>query len=136
MRNEHPIFGEVIHVVTREELYENGDLIDVSKMAKEAGINVSSAERGIKDVAVSRRVWNEVITPDETASSFGESEEGRLWDVLWMMVVAAKKGGGQVMEFPLFVTEKGKHKEIKLKSIIGPGDCYKPVITILMPDED
>jgi hypothetical protein len=36
--------------------------------------------------ALTRRVWDEIVTPDERARAWGQSEEGRLWDVIWLRV--------------------------------------------------
>jgi hypothetical protein len=122
------MFGEVIFAITRKDLLESGDLIDVSKMGKEAGIKFP--------VAVTSAVWVNVVTPDKAGEARGESQDGRLWDILWMFTVAARKSSGSQILFPLIVTKKGKSKEIKLKAVIGPGDTLEPVITILLPNED
>ncbi|ABO49522.1 hypothetical protein Dred_0987 [Desulforamulus reducens MI-1] len=79
----------------------------------------------------------EVITPDEIAKKKGQTEAGRLWDVLWMCSVAARCSKGQAeIRFKLEVV-KGKCREfVKLKALCHPGDKEEPVITIMLPDED
>lgn len=74
--NMKELFGEVIYAYTREQAIADGILIDVSKMAKEAGIKFP--------VAVTSAVWHEHIVPDKAMVEFGQDENGRLWDTLWM----------------------------------------------------
>ena len=66
------IFGEVIHSYTRAQAIEDGMLIDVSEMAKEAGFRMS--------VAVTARVWAQCI--EVPAKVQAQDEMGRLWDVV------------------------------------------------------
>jgi hypothetical protein len=73
-------FGEPIHSYTRHQAIEDGVLVDVSEMAREAGIRFS--------VAVTRRLWDEWIVPDAASADAGQDQQGRLWDVLWMLRAA------------------------------------------------
>jgi hypothetical protein len=57
--NMEELFGAPIHVHTRQMLLDDGDLIDVSKLGREAGFKFP--------IAVSRRVWGEVVEPDKQA---------------------------------------------------------------------
>ena len=63
---------ELIHSYTRMQAIEDGVLIDVSEMAKEAGFKFS--------VAITNTVWTDLIVPNEEVN--GQSIEGRLWDTL------------------------------------------------------
>ena len=74
--NMKELFDEVIYAYTREQAIADGVLIDVSKMAKEAGIRFP--------VAVTSAVWHEYVVPDEELKHSGQSEDGRIWDTLWM----------------------------------------------------
>ncbi len=128
------LFGEVIYSYTRQDAIDDGDLVDVSSVAREAGFKYP--------VAITRAAWAHTVehTPEEKA--LGQSEEGRLWDVLWMAKCAAGRGGGRIMAFSLLVlraTKRGKgfkHERVELKAICGPGDTPDPVITIMLPEED
>lgn len=103
--------------------------MDVSKTAREAGIKYPTA--------VTQRVWHKIVTPPEAARELGETEEGRLWDVLWMFHVVARRCRGTCVRFPVIVTcEDGRRHSVILKAVCGPGDEWEPVITIMMPDED
>ncbi|MGG0738915.1 DUF6573 family protein [Niallia taxi] len=56
------IFGtNYISIYTRAEAMEDGELIDVTKQAKETGFKIP--------VAVTRTIWFDVIQPDEQAKT-------------------------------------------------------------------
>lgn len=124
----HELFGEVIYSYTRKEALADGVLVDVSELAKEAGIKFP--------VAVTAAVWAEFVTPDQEAKDRGESATGRLWDMLQMFRIKARTCGGSTMPFKVLATEKGKEVVHQLNSVIGPGDTPAPVITIMFPNED
>lgn len=130
--NVKELFGEVIYAYTREQAIADGVLIDVSKMAKEAGIRFP--------VAVTNAVWHEYILPDEKLKNYGQSEDGRLWDALWMFRCSARKNASDIMYFDLYFLMNGndnpEQKLVTLKAVCGPGDNGEPVITIMKPDED
>lgn len=69
-----------------------------------------------------------------------QSETGRMWDVLYLFSCAARRCTSEEMTFTVNVarvTENGRAtEEITLKAVIGPGDDPKPVIPMMMPDED
>ena len=120
-------FGPVIYAYTRADALRDGELIDVSTMAAEMGYRVP--------VAVTRAVWVGVVEPDETP---GQSVEGRLWDVLWMLHYAIRTGprSGSVVRFQLYALIGGVSRLLTLKGVMGPGDEAEPVLTIMWPDED
>lgn len=134
---------EIISTVTRKQLLEDGDLVDVTKMAKEAGFNFP--------VAITRGVWAEYIVPSELLKSrYGQDQEGRLWDCLYMLHVAIKTNRliNELYELIMWVEteihdEEGRLVETKpeqititLKALCHGGDEGEPVITILLPNED
>jgi hypothetical protein len=70
-----------------------------------------------------------------------QDEAGRLWDVLWMARLAAKRasGGGRTNYELLRVPREGRSvrpRRVVLALHIGPGDAGEPVITIMEPGED
>ena len=105
----------------------DGVLVDVTATAAEMGYRVP--------VAVTRAVWVGVVEPDETP---GQSVEGRLWDVLWMLHYAIRTGprAGSLVRYQLYALIGGVSRLVTLKAAIGPGDEGEPVITIMEPDED
>lgn len=140
------VFGEAIFTYTRAQAVEDGELVDVSKMAREAGVKFP--------VAVSRAAWDRYCeVPDGTV---GQDVQGRTWDVLWMFRCAARRLDGSELLYKLHVAmpdrgdwrenealpERGSglrrdtHRLVTLKAHCGPGDDEAPVITIMLPDED
>jgi len=122
---------EIISSYTRAQAIEDGELVDVSEMAKEAGIKYP--------VALTRAVWFGCVDVPEGLE--GEQDEaGRLWDVLSMFRFAAatSKAGVGEMLYRLYVLKRSGRKPelVTLKAHIGPGDDWHPVITIMEPEED
>lgn len=111
---------EMIFGYSRKQAIEDGVLVDVSEMAREAGFTFP--------VAITEKVWHEYIVNEEE----GQSTEGRLWDTLWMLRMAIRKGGGSTITYSVLYGDK----IVKLKAVCGPGDDFKPVITIMLPNED
>lgn len=124
-------FGEVIFSYTRAQAIEDGELVDVSKLAREAGIKFP--------VAVSRAVWARYCeVPDGTV---GQDVNGRTWDVVWMFRAVARRFDGAELSFKLHVAmpdrgdwrtneappEQGSslrretHRLVTLKAVCGPG---------------
>jgi len=85
--------AEVIYAYTRAQAIEDGVLIDVSSVAKEAGIKFP--------VAMTRTVWGKYVEVPEGVSCQGET--GRLWDILWMFRCAAARFNGDTLLFKLYV---------------------------------
>lgn len=120
--------ADVIYAYTREQAIEDGVLVDVTEVAREAGIKYPTV--------LTRAVWCDIVEPDEIAKNHGESEQGRLWDVLYMFATAAKRNGGAELLYKLIATKDGRQHTRELKAVCGPGDTMEPVITIMLPDED
>jgi len=120
--------ADVIYSYTREQAIDDGVLVNVSETAKEAGIKYPTA--------VTRAVWCEIIEPDEKAKEHGESIAGRLWDVLFMFSMAARRSSGDIIQYRMLATKDGRQHTRTLKAVCSPGDTQAPVITIMLPDED
>lgn len=137
----------VISSYSRAEAIEDGTLVDVSTVAREAGIKFP--------VALSRAVWEAYVKVPEGVEA--QDEAGRLWDVLWMLRASIRKSGGSdAVLYKLYVAtpdrgdwrsneqlpERGTglsratHRLVTLKALCHPGDDPEPVITIMLPDED
>ena len=120
----------LIHSYSRAQAIEDGVLVEVSEMAREAGFRFP--------VAMTATVWVEYVkVPDGVT---GQDEAGRLWDILWMLSVAIRRasGGGSELLFELVVRNDDRKppQPVQLKSLCGPGDDAEPVITIMLPHED
>jgi hypothetical protein len=132
MNNEqNPFDGfEVISCYSRAQALEDGVLVDISLLAREAGFPWP--------IAVTRAVW-EVLDPGEELKEEGQSWTGRAWDMLFVlrMSLGRSRDGREVSFSPLFVRRPGGVPEpVALRAVSGPGDSGEPVLTIMLPDED
>jgi hypothetical protein len=128
-KNEDSTEWNVIHTYTRVQAIEDGVLIDVTEMAREAGI--------VYPTAITAAVWADYVRVPE--GIVGQDEAGRLWDVLWMFRTAAStlKHDGPDLRFQLYVRNDNRSPElVTLKGVCGPGDELEPVVTIMLPGED
>lgn len=129
------IFGEPISVCTRAQLIADGELVDVTTTAAEAGF--------LTPVAISRAAWSDCVewADADTARQTYQDAAGRLWDVLWMCSLGAKAAKTKdAFVFALYRVPRGgrglRARLVKLKACIGPGDAGEPVVTIMLPSED
>ncbi|MFW9615667.1 DUF6573 family protein [Aquabacterium sp.] len=128
-------FGELIYSFSRAQAIEDGVLIDVTETAQEAGFRLP--------VALTSAAWHQTVewTDADTKRQTPQDESGRLWDVLWMAYLAAKRasGGCRVPFNVLVVPRSGTARRPRLMALamhIGPGDGGEPVIIIMLPNED
>ena len=129
-QNESP-FGEVIYAYTRKQALADGFQVDVSTVAKEAGIRFP--------VFITRTAVDAYVTVPPNVS--GQDEAGRLWDVVWMLRFAIRKAaqGHSRLPFALYVRNDNRAPRlVKLVAMCGPldMDAPEPAITVMMPDED
>jgi hypothetical protein len=122
------IFNEsdVIFKYSRKQAIEDGVLVDISSIAKEAGI--------LFPVAVTRSVFSIL----EDTSAPGQDFQGRAWDMLMIFRMEARKCQGDEIHFaPLFVMNgKTKPEPVAMWAKCGPGDDMAPVVTIMLEGED
>jgi hypothetical protein len=123
--------AEVIYAYTRAQAIEDGVLVDVSSVAREAGIKFP--------VTLTSTVWGQYVEVPEGVNC--QDEKGRLWDILWMFRCAARNFSGETLFFKLYVRNHNRERLsrndlVTLKALCGPGDDAEPVITIMLPDED
>ena len=135
MKKSNVVFGEPIYSYTRANAIQDGELVDVSAMAKQAGFKIP--------IAVTRAVWNEYVewTNEDDDRQTMQDQSGRLWDLLWMLYVACKQNKEEsYVCYRLHVIPRDGHSKkpvlVNLKSVIGGGDEGEPVITIMLSNED
>jgi len=121
------VFGPVIHAYTRAQALEDGVLVDVSKVAAEAGFRVP--------VAITQGLDADIrdIPPSKSFQDY----DGRLWDVLYVGRCMASRtaNGVDTVRYNL-IMHKGRKSWYTVKMVIGPGDNGECVITLMRPDED
>lgn len=131
---------KLIDCYTREQMIEDGQLHDISKLAKEMGFKCP--------VAVTSAAWSLIKNIPEKFK--WQDLDGRTWDVLSVLFWKARtsKESKRTLllsvklphELTSFGAEDGiERKELKLyaefKAVAGPGDNGELVITIMLPEE-
>ena len=124
--------SEVIYAYSRAQALEDGVLVDVSLTAREAGFRYHT---------VITADLHADLTPNRREHSFGQSYEGRLWDVLFVASLAARRTiwDNQTafsVSQAVCPGERGRlrRRNLHLWIVIGPGDHGEPVITIGFPE--
>lgn len=120
------IFGPVVYSYTHAQPLEDGNLEDVSTVAKEAGWKYP--------VALTAALWSAVETIPKAHNY--HDVQGRLWDVLYMASLMARKSQGSRFVFELILfREESRKKFVQLVADCGPGDQGEPVVTIGFPED-
>lgn len=122
-------FGPVIYTYTRKQAIADGFQVAIPTS--------TSAEAGIKfPVFFTREVFDQYVTVP--AGVAAQDESGRLWDILWMLRLAATRGG-ELIRFQLYVRNDNRRaKLVTLKAQCGPLDFDdpQPAITVMLPEQD
>lgn len=127
--------ADIVHTYTRQQALEDGLLVDVSELAREAGFRYP--------VAVTLAVHENYVhwTEEDNKRQTYQDIEGRLWDILWMMRLQKKR----ISETGLFEfyciprNDKSRRQtpiKTTLKALCHGDDEGEPVITIMLPNED
>jgi hypothetical protein len=119
--------ADVISRYTRAEGIADGVLVDVTDMAKEAGITIP--------VAVTGNLYHRLVKPSEEDEMDGQSLEGRLRDILMIFRVKARKCDSSMAVFDVDFFSGGKTHTERLWVVIDGGDDGNPVITIMLPED-
>ena len=132
--NDTEPFGPVIYSYTRAHAVADGEQVEVTKTAEEAGL--------IYPLFLTRAVYDSFVTvpPGVTA----QDEAGRLWDIVWMLRCAIGSALHMTdlqdrLMFSLYVrNDNDRPRLVKLRATCGPLDIDdpQPAITVMMPDED
>lgn len=120
--------NDIIFSYTRAEAIADGVLIDVTKLAKEAGFRVP--------LALTHAAWAEAVAV--TREDECQEETGRLWDVLNVLRYEALRAKNEsLLFFEVLISKGGKPpRPVRLKAHIGPGDDGASVLTVMSPNED
>lgn len=139
MHQQDKTSGHVIYAYTRAEAIADGTLIAApDELSRSAGLGVP--------VALTAVAWADCVawdSQDEARKPGGtaQTEDGRLWDVLYMTRHAMTHAGDEhrVAVELLRVPRGGRDVEprrMRLVAMIGPGDAGEPVLTIGLPHKD
>ena len=123
----------LISTYSRAEALEDGALVDVTPTAYEAGFRYP--------VAVTQAL-QAMLEPGKAEQALGQSYAGRLWDVLWLASLTARRSQGSRFTFQVILAKACTdaddglaHSETTLVAVCSPGDQGEPVITIGLPED-
>ena len=119
----------LISSYSRAQAIADGQLIDVSAAAREAGLRYP--------VALTATVWARCV--EVPAGVTGQDEKGRLWDVLVLLAYTARVTRADTLRFAVRVRDNDRQAtppKVELVAVCGPGDTAEPVITVMLPGED
>jgi hypothetical protein len=118
---------EITLAYTRAQAIQDGVLIDVSKLASEAGFKYP--------VAITHAAWADCIAAG--AKDIDRNETGRLLDMLNQLRIQARRAITHLNRFDILVSNaREPANPVILKAFWGPGDDGKPVITVMLRWED
>lgn len=121
----------LIYSYSRAQAISDEILIDVTAQAKEAGFKIHTV--------VTDNLFHSYIVPPAGLEGEGQSIEGRLHDVFFVLLAAiqSSKGATDYAEIDvLFVMAPGRQERVKVIAVVGPGDEGEPVLTIMLPGDD
>jgi hypothetical protein len=133
---------ETIYTYTRKQAIDDGVQVRVpDELRKEAGIKYP--------VFVTQNVWDEYLSVPKEFEGY-QDLDGRIWDMLFMFAMEARKISGDRLTFQVVVqipkerkwqsNEKGDecYREVTLYAVIGAMDFDdpSPAVTIMKPGED
>ena len=121
----------IIYAYTCKQAVEDGEQVDVSTTAAEAGIRFP--------VFLTRRVFDAYVAVPPNVT--GQDEAGRLWNIVSMLRFAFKRfcNGGNRIVYELYVRNDNRRPRlVKLVASCGALDMDdpQPAITIMLPTED
>lgn len=122
---------ELIAAYTRTQAIEDGEQVDVSTVAREAGIRFP--------VFLTRAVYDRYVTVP--ADAVGQDEAGRLWDIAWMLrhaILQSPSGADRISVSLRVQNDNRRPKLVQLTAVCGPVDLddSQPAITVMLPEED
>ena len=121
---------KLIYSYSRKQAIEDGLLLDCTAQAKDSGFTLHTV--------VTDNLYHGFIAPPAGLEGEGQSVEGRLHDVLWMVLDAARKqpNSSRVETDVLFLMAPARQEKVRVVAVVGPGDEGEPVLTIMLPGDD
>src|SRR5947199_346622 len=96
------MFGpdDIFDHYTRAQAIADGMLVDVTATAREAGI--------LYPVALTRAAWERCVSVPPGVAC--QDEAGRLWDVLFLLALAARRSEGAEVRFGVHVRDANRER--------------------------
>jgi len=129
--NDIEPFGPVIYSYTRAQAVADGEQVEITKTAQEAGIKFP--------VFLTRAVYDAYVTVPPGVT--GQDEAGRLFDVVWLTRFAILRARPGVTRLPVALYVRNDNRRARLVRLVatcGPLDIDDPApaITVMMVGED
>lgn len=134
-----PPMPVIISQYTRDEAIADGELVDFSKTAREAGV--------MFPCAMTARLFNE-LKPNQRDDRLGQSVDGRIWDLLTMFKIQlknqTKETDGKIVVGTRYVVEfivaYGMRRRVLAAHAVLSHEFFKgvtcPAWTFMLPGED
>lgn len=122
---------ECIYSYSRAQAIEDGVLVDVTETASKVGLRYP--------VAVTDTLYHRYIESTTILESEGQTVNGRLMDVLMLLMFEIKRARGNASELHFkvsFLMDSMKTESVDVWADINGGDDGNPVITIMLEGED
>lgn len=118
---------EALYEYNWDDAVNDGTFVNVSDMAKEAGIRFPTA--------VTSNLYHTYINPDPMPSH--QDEKGRLWDVLHMFKLAARKTADHFLTFKVIFANGDITKTVELWAVCEARSSKnpEPIVTIMLPED-
>jgi hypothetical protein len=117
-------FGELVYSYTRSQAITDGVLVDLTQIPV-------IRQQWRHPLACTYTVWAII---KEAAEQEGNDLNSLLHDVSTMAQVASRVRGARTDTVRFRVILGRRHQALKIH--VGPGDTPKPVLTLMLPDED
>ena len=120
-----------IYSYSRAQAIEDGVLVDVTETARMVGLRYP--------VAVTDTLYHQYIEPTLKLEREGQTINGRLMDVLMLLMFEIKRARGNASELHFkisFLMDSMKTESVDVWAVINGGDDGNPVITIMLEGED
>ncbi|KKM27449.1 hypothetical protein LCGC14_1574610 [marine sediment metagenome] len=128
--NTTELFGDVISRYTREQALEDGVLCDLSLVAPDV-----CRQHYKWPIACTSAVWDIVDKAVNNKKHLNDIN-GVVHDMLWMSKMMKRTIDRSTVMFRVKICGAGRKSLYDFKLNVGPGDDAKPVITIMLPEED
>lgn len=126
-------FGDLISVYSRNQAIEDGVLVNFSD--PESDTAVVCRQHFKHPIACTSAVFA-IMEKAVNNPNYCNDYAGILHDMLYMSKVMGRKIDDSTVLFRVIIQGAGRNKYHDFKLVVGPGDKFEPVITILLPDED
>ena len=129
-----------IFVYTRANAIDDGVLVEISNEQGHPELAALLKEVGFKlNTCMTAAAYHETVACGEADRAFGQSEVGRLWDVL--MLIRHGMSRPEVVDrvdfkVSVFRGDTQQHEVVDMYALCHGGDAGEPCVTVMLAHED